>query len=787
MRSVNFTVDAALLRELGSRLVGKPHIALAELIKNSYDADARHVQVTFTDDSIVVEDDGHGMSVDNFIRYWMRVGTTHKAAEKTSPELSRALTGSKGVGRLAAQLLARELRVESVGLVDPALKGYATRSTATDNAVSRTLNAVVDWEAAVQQGELTSVRVPIFESDATMTFAAGSRIGTRLVLTGLRDSWDEDDFRGLAREIWALQPPFEVSPDDEAAFTIDLTSPYGPVKDEFRDQMEAIFRNWQGRITLELVDDEPDADVLFEFDALKDYDEEEDDEEEAAARAIHDGAGQSTRRRPGGLPRKLLKLSFGVRRPAHVDRTQLIRVVDCPIDHVEAEIRIFSLQHRQADGLSVNDSRRWMANFGGVHIYDDGFRLPYYGPEDWLHIERDHARRLSRSQLVPATLRVSKAMQDLPSRRRIFGSVTVSTAREQRSAESRGVTENQALAIQVTRDRLTDNVAFKALSNVVRLGLDLYSTEVARAKAVAGTKRTQAAPPPKPSAELAAVREAVTAASESIPRVQLESINDYLSGAEQKVADLERSREVEASLLGSLATVGMTTLAWEHESTKQRLVILNAAKALSAAVEGGDYAALSDVVRFQAAALRESANRLSDIAGMFRSVLDREARETITSLKAKRFIERTARQLTVLARGATVSVASVPEGVELPPGTFAGWSAVFQNLLINAFNAVLEEPTKQIDVDFTLKGKVARIRVQDTGVGVDLTHAERYFLPFERGLADDRRRAQMGLGGAGLGLTIVRMIADTMDVTVRFIPPETGYSTAVAVEWEVKS
>ena len=42
-----FTVDAELLRELGERLVGRPHIALAELIKNSYDADATKVEIGF--------------------------------------------------------------------------------------------------------------------------------------------------------------------------------------------------------------------------------------------------------------------------------------------------------------------------------------------------------------------------------------------------------------------------------------------------------------------------------------------------------------------------------------------------------------------------------------------------------------------------------------------------------------------------------------------------------------------------------------------------------------------
>jgi hypothetical protein len=38
-----FTVDTHLFRELGELLVGRDSTALVELIKNSYDADARHV------------------------------------------------------------------------------------------------------------------------------------------------------------------------------------------------------------------------------------------------------------------------------------------------------------------------------------------------------------------------------------------------------------------------------------------------------------------------------------------------------------------------------------------------------------------------------------------------------------------------------------------------------------------------------------------------------------------------------------------------------------------------
>jgi hypothetical protein len=124
---VKFTVDAKLLQELGERLVGRPHIALAELIKNSWDADARSVLMHFHKDRIVVTDDGHGMSREDFEQRWMRVGTPHKQRQRISPELGRSYTGSKGVGRLAVQLLARRLDLVTTGLRDPALTGISNR------------------------------------------------------------------------------------------------------------------------------------------------------------------------------------------------------------------------------------------------------------------------------------------------------------------------------------------------------------------------------------------------------------------------------------------------------------------------------------------------------------------------------------------------------------------------------------------------------------------------------------------------------------------------------------
>ena len=142
-----------LLEELGERLVGKPYIALAELIKNGYDADALEVTIDFEPSKgrIVVEDNGHGMNLDEFRDFWMRVGSTHKKKARVSRYFERSMTGSKGIGRLAVQFLAKHLEVQ----------------TTSDKDLATKLVAKVRWEEAVRSGNLTDSTAEYEIAEAT--------------------------------------------------------------------------------------------------------------------------------------------------------------------------------------------------------------------------------------------------------------------------------------------------------------------------------------------------------------------------------------------------------------------------------------------------------------------------------------------------------------------------------------------------------------------------------------------------------------------------------------------
>ena len=72
-----FRPRARIIRTIGDRLISGPEAAVIELIKNSHDADASFARVTFVpplkqdDGLILVEDDGHGMTLEDIEQKWM--------------------------------------------------------------------------------------------------------------------------------------------------------------------------------------------------------------------------------------------------------------------------------------------------------------------------------------------------------------------------------------------------------------------------------------------------------------------------------------------------------------------------------------------------------------------------------------------------------------------------------------------------------------------------------------------------------------------------------------------
>lgn len=760
VKKLTFTVDSKLLRELGERLVGRPHIALAELVKNSYDADASQVVIRFMPDRIEVLDDGDGMSLEDFEDKWLRIGSTHKEREAVSPRLRRPLTGSKGVGRLAVQLVANKLEIRSVEI--------STRS--------RELKADVDWREAVDSGDLTEAPVYVDEVVPESTFPDGSDTGTRLVLSDLNHRWGRTEFEELANQLWPLQSPFGDTATQQA-FRVTLESPYISFVQAFNSQMKAVLDLWVGRLVGELLpaDYEPPIGTVDVVRINDDLSSTNNDESWDRASDFSPDASILS----GTIaPTRIARLTLEIHRGS--TETVYYRLTSCFLDYLKFEIRVFLLQNRQPRGISVGEARRYLRRFGGVHVYDTGFHLPYYGPDtDWLHIEIDHSHRLSRSQLLPKDLQRPGGMSNLPTNSRLFGTVDVNTAHEQREAEERFGITSQALAIQVSRDRLTETASYRDLVALVRFALDYYAMAATRQR-TEKSKRDMARGE-KPSKRMQRIQETLNDIRDDLPDDAFEDLSSELDQALRETEAEERRYESYLGLLGALATAGISALAYEHEVSKQFESLDQIVRQLrDVANAAGDPAALETI----ASQLEGWLGRARATHNLFSPLLQEENRTLRSRFPAKRTLELVRDQVNAINPGVQINVDAVPTGMALPPGRYVEWSAILQNIFLNAFNAMRDSHEKRIDVMGGSQGGRAWLVIQDTGVGVDLAEAEDLFEPFTRKLKLSADYAALGLGGGGLGLTIVRMMAEELGCSVRFVRPDSRHAAAVEITWE---
>jgi len=88
-----FKVDAKTVLTLGRNSIKDATTAVVELVKNAYDADADRVDLTIMTEggfgTIVISDNGHGMSADDIESAWLRIGFSGKVTDTKSPHFAR--------------------------------------------------------------------------------------------------------------------------------------------------------------------------------------------------------------------------------------------------------------------------------------------------------------------------------------------------------------------------------------------------------------------------------------------------------------------------------------------------------------------------------------------------------------------------------------------------------------------------------------------------------------------------------------------------------------------------
>ncbi|MBA7616339.1 hypothetical protein ES703_23635 [subsurface metagenome] len=84
------TVDLQVLKHLGIGLYSNIPAVVSEMVANAYDADAEVVEITISDDKIIVKDDGWGMDIKDANEKFLKVGYDKRGSEK--PRLRKDVT-----------------------------------------------------------------------------------------------------------------------------------------------------------------------------------------------------------------------------------------------------------------------------------------------------------------------------------------------------------------------------------------------------------------------------------------------------------------------------------------------------------------------------------------------------------------------------------------------------------------------------------------------------------------------------------------------------------------------
>ena len=195
-----FKPRARLLIQLGDQLIKNESIAIVELVKNSYDADANIVNIYMenVDDPekgvIIIEDDGYGMSTEIVKNVWLEPGSDFKSKKiqnlEFSPKYKRLPIGEKGIGRFGVHKLGSTIEM----------------TTKAKN--NKEVFVKIDWTDFNNYRYLEDVPIKIYERDIPKIFK-GESTGTNIVISHLRKQWERGIARGIKRSITALVSPFE--------------------------------------------------------------------------------------------------------------------------------------------------------------------------------------------------------------------------------------------------------------------------------------------------------------------------------------------------------------------------------------------------------------------------------------------------------------------------------------------------------------------------------------------------------------------------------------------------
>lgn len=170
-RKYEMHINLNVLNHLGLNLYSNVPAVLSEVIANSWDADATHVDIEIAADKITITDDGHGMSEADINEKYLNVGyERRKAAPGQTARYNRTVMGRKGIGKLSLFSIADTVEVQTV------------RNGEKNGFVMSAKNIASQIQEFPQNGEGNTYYPDALPASEVVLKSEG----TRVVLTGLK-------------------------------------------------------------------------------------------------------------------------------------------------------------------------------------------------------------------------------------------------------------------------------------------------------------------------------------------------------------------------------------------------------------------------------------------------------------------------------------------------------------------------------------------------------------------------------------------------------------------------
>lgn len=757
LEKFTFSVDSALLGELGEKLVSSVHVALSELVKNAYDADAQIVKLSIQPEGlstrIIIDDDGVGMTLDEVKSYWMRIGTTNKFEQPISKIFGRLKTGAKGVGRFACRRLGLNLKLTTTALIEP-----TASETTSKEAEPKFQTTIVTFEwAKFTPG--TTVEEVICKGD-TATSSSGIT-GTKLEIWGAhQNEWTRAGLDYLQRQLGILSTNMGAMREgfqEDIGFNVHLNTPLfeGRVVDIRKEVLDA---GW-GTVTAH-VDKHGQAICTLNAFGI------------------------------AGSKRIKSKLKFN------------------EISGAFLTIGVFPLeksQFRKPEILSKYAAKSIVEDWGGIHVRYNGFRVFPYGDseDDWLKIEADRARRLAKPTdeelfQFAGTLQgvdPSRSMLNMLSRRNYLGQVDVSS-------------EITGLIPRLDRQGFLDSTAFDQLKCFVRFAIEwanIYREFYIRTKT-----ETDA------NTALHAVQAIL---HEEVDKAQLvPKVASYLRQEIKKIVQYlpeDSQKKTEQSLLTTLRAIETNNDANIRQLEHLRLIASASTLTLLFAHEVrtlvGSLGATSKRLKRIAAKSKDEnidelnvlANQIDATKSRFDSLVEMTGivgafgkQKEMQSIHLRSAVERAIQCFSLVLENykIQVDVSEIPGNMTVGPMIEGEIYTVLINLLSNSIKSLIATGQSRKLIHFVALRKESKVflNMLDTGIGLSQNNYEEVFKPFisdpDGSLYDQLEQmanpqdAHIFGTGSGLGLAITRDIVRARKGDITFQLPPVGWSASIEIK-----